>query len=439
MSGIFNSIFGGAPRAPDYTPIAQANEAAARISAEVAREQLAEGRRQFEANQAIARPVVDAQLDIMRQTAEQGRELADYGRQFRPLEALLRDEAATGDEAAHAALRDEIMRRGVGDAAELRQRAQDFERAQTADAALLAGADADIEQRFGADIDARVGRAVADARAGQTQALSTAARQAARFGIMMPSDVTALTNQHAAQLAAAANEARLAATEQARQRLGVGMDARRQTFGITQDATADSMQRHTQALSGARNMRIQDRSLDFARRLDVAGLGRGLPGAAQGAYSVAVGAGSQAVQNQMAPGRQMQAALGDWGQTQLTGAQMAQRGAADLIGLQLRQHDIRRQSNRDRLEGIGEMVGAVSSIFAASDRRLKRNIRRVGRDERTGLDLYEFGYRHERKRRRYIGVMADEVRQRYPHAVVEREDGYAMVDYGALGITFREV
>lgn len=438
MSGIVDFIFGGdEPEPPDYTPIAQANEAAARISAEVAREQLAEGRRQFEANQAIARPVVDAQLEIMRQTAEQGRDLAAYGQEFRPLEGLLRADAAAGTEAAHAALRDEIMRRGVADAAELRQRAQDFERAQAADAALLAGADADIEQRFGADIDARVGRAVADARAGQTQALSTAARQAARFGVMVPSDVTALTNQHAAQLAAAANEARLGATEQARQRLATGMDARRQTFGITHDATADSMQRHTQALSGARNMQIQDQSLDFARRLDVAGLGRGLPGAATGAYSVAVGAGSQAVQNQMAPGRQMQAALGDWGQTQLTGAQMAQRGAADLIGLQLRQHDIQRQGNRS--EAIGEMVGAVSSIFAASDRRLKRNIRRIGRDKRTGLDLYEFGYRHERKRRKYIGVMADEVRQRFPQAVIEREDGYAMVDYGALGITFREV
>src|SRR3546814_7306187 len=39
-------------------------------------------------------------------------------------------------------------------------------------------------------------------------------------------------------------------------------------------------------------------ALDYAKRMDVTGLGRNLPGASQGAYQIATGAGSSAVSNQ---------------------------------------------------------------------------------------------------------------------------------------------
>ena len=85
---------------------------------------------------------------------------------------------------------------------------------------------------------------------------------------------------------------------------------------------------------------------------------------------------------------------------------------------------------------MGALLGAGAKLGAAwigSDRRLKQDIAQVGRDERTGLNLYEFAYKdmpHERWR----GVMADEVLQVMPSAVHTNAEGFMSVDYAALGL-----
>lgn len=90
---------------------------------------------------------------------------------------------------------------------------------------------------------------------------------------------------------------------------------------------------------------------------------------------------------------------------------------------------------------MGALLGAGAQLGAAyikSDPRLKQNIELVGRDERTGLNLYEFAYKdmpHERWR----GVMADEVLQVMPSAVHTNEEGFMSVDYGALGIEMTKI
>lgn len=90
---------------------------------------------------------------------------------------------------------------------------------------------------------------------------------------------------------------------------------------------------------------------------------------------------------------------------------------------------------------MGALLGAGATLGAAwikSDPRLKQNIELVGRDERTGLNLYEFAYKdmpHERWR----GVMADEVMQVMPSAVHTNEEGFMSVDYGALGIEMTKI
>ena len=90
---------------------------------------------------------------------------------------------------------------------------------------------------------------------------------------------------------------------------------------------------------------------------------------------------------------------------------------------------------------MGALLGAgaqLGSAWIKSDPRLKQNIELVGRDERTGLNLYEFAYKdapHERWR----GVMADEVLQVMPSAVHTNEDGFMSVDYGALGIEMTKI
>jgi len=78
--------------------------------------------------------------------------------------------------------------------------------------------------------------------------------------------------------------------------------------------------------------------------------------------------------------------------------------------------------------GIGA-YGAMNApaAVALSDVRLKSNIERVGTHP-LGIGIYEYDIFDRRER----GVIAQEVKEVMPEAVVEREDGYLMVDYGRL-------
>lgn len=87
---------------------------------------------------------------------------------------------------------------------------------------------------------------------------------------------------------------------------------------------------------------------------------------------------------------------------------------------------------------LGAATGAATTKLM-SDRRLKTDIVAVGRDERTGLTLYEFGYIGATDGKRYRGVMADEVERYDPQAVSYDDLGFASVDYARLGIDMVEV
>jgi hypothetical protein len=76
---------------------------------------------------------------------------------------------------------------------------------------------------------------------------------------------------------------------------------------------------------------------------------------------------------------------------------------------------------------IASLVGSAIPLF--SDRRLKRDIERVG-EFADGLGIYE--YRYVTGIKRVLGVMADEVAKLRPWALGPIRAGYATVDYGAL-------
>lgn len=89
-----------------------------------------------------------------------------------------------------------------------------------------------------------------------------------------------------------------------------------------------------------------------------------------------------------------------------------------------------RQSLLGGLFGLGaNIISAPAGSIAAgwSDRRLKRNIVKIG--EHNGLGVYEFDYVWGGPRA--VGFMADEVEAANPAAVLEI-DGFKAVDYGAL-------
>ncbi len=82
----------------------------------------------------------------------------------------------------------------------------------------------------------------------------------------------------------------------------------------------------------------------------------------------------------------------------------------------------------------GFAKSAIGGIFGlgGSDRRIKKNIRTVG-SLRNGLPLYVFEYNSPRPEDagEYIGVMAQDVEQVFPHAVTEH-GGVKFVDYGEI-------
>ena len=87
--------------------------------------------------------------------------------------------------------------------------------------------------------------------------------------------------------------------------------------------------------------------------------------------------------------------------------------------------------------GGGTAMGDAGTMMPSSDRRVKRNIVRIG-DHPLGIGLYLFDYDPERGARwghdRQFGVMADEVEAVMPAAVSVGADGYKQVDYAMLGI-----
>lgn len=100
------------------------------------------------------------------------------------------------------------------------------------------------------------------------------------------------------------------------------------------------------------------------------------------------------------------------------GAQAQNQAAMDLYGIQ-------QGAANANMQGLTSLAGAGMAMF--SDVRLKSNIERIGTHER-GFGIYEYDIfdRHE------IGVLAQEVEQIMPEAIIEHPSGYKMVNYGIL-------
>lgn len=89
--------------------------------------------------------------------------------------------------------------------------------------------------------------------------------------------------------------------------------------------------------------------------------------------------------------------------------------------------------------GFAQILGAIGSagqgIAAISDRRLKRNIRPLTRE--NGVQYYRWEWNDEAKRigaddTPPMGVIAQELAETHPHLVHMGEDGYLRVDYEGL-------
>lgn len=283
----------------DNKPLADASRESAQIMADLGDRQLSETRRQYDKNMAVAQPVIDAQLDIMDQTKQQGEEQYNYQKDtFRPVEQSLVDEAeAAGSEQMQ---------------------------------------------------ETAAGKAIADARAGNTAATNMIARQGNRYG-MSP--------------AAFAAKAGVMSASQA----------------STEASTANSA-------------REREKATGFAKKLDIAGLGRGLTGASQGAYSLSINAGNSATSNQNATSAQLLNGTAQSASITGQGQQMKLSGLSSYANAEQAKYTA--MSNADGggfssmlggLGGLGQGLGAMKTagFFAMSSKKLKTNKRGMSKRDAT--------------------------------------------------------
>lgn len=179
-------------------------------------------------------------------------------------------------------------------------------------------------------------------------------------------------------------------------------------------ATANAMNKTRQAA----------KDLGWARKTDAAALGRGLAGFSSSSSQMAQGWGGQGMQGAGMGMQGAQAALGGMNSTASSAGQNFQGAGNTYTNIA----GIQQKSQAANMEMLGTLAGGA---MAMSDRRLKTDIRRVG-TLANGIPVYSFRYKAGGPQ--MTGVMADEVEQILPHAVVKGAwMGYDAVDYSQLG------
>lgn len=129
------------------------------------------------------------------------------------------------------------------------------------------------------------------------------------------------------------------------------------------------------------------------------------------------------------------------GQQQATGlTNLGQQYASNVgnIGTSLANAQMAAQQadTANRMAMLGTIVkGGAAAAGAMSDIRAKKNIEKVG--EKNGLNIYHFDYKD--KPGRFEGVMAQEVLEKMPEAVVTMDDGHLGVRYDLIGIEMKEI
>lgn len=82
--------------------------------------------------------------------------------------------------------------------------------------------------------------------------------------------------------------------------------------------------------------------------------------------------------------------------------------------------------------GAAALGGWAQNGFALSDRRAKKDIKKVGKLH-DGTDIYSYKYKDEfGGGLMQLGVMAQEVEKKHPEAVAERPDGMKAVNYSKI-------
>jgi hypothetical protein len=326
--------------APDYDKLAEASKEAAKIMADLGYSQLDFSKQQYEDAKPIFEKIVNQQMGIADQTAKQGADYYNYQKSYRPTEQymMLESMGLNADEISNVMSGNRSPDVFATAAKRRELDLAEYDAANKADAAKITMDPTALYEAHRGEIDNQVGRAVADTQGAYTRSLNQAIRQGLRYGAggnQIIGQVGQVGMAQASQQASAANVAREMGIQGVRTRAN-------DSLGLRQNNRA--------AIN-------KEKAIDWAKKLDAAGLVKGLPGASQGAYGLAINAGNSAGQNQMAPGQAyLQGAQGA-AQTIGSGQQMMLSGYGNVL------------NNQTQMATSGQdagMAGALGSVAGAA-------------------------------------------------------------------------
>jgi len=174
----------------------------------------------------------------------------------------------------------------------------------------------------------------------------------------------------------------------------------------------------------AQTMAQQDIQNRMAQAQQLAGLGQQSFG-----YGQAI---QQNLAQQGTAQQALQQALIDAAKAQYAGYQQAPVSGLGIMTQALGASPHGQTQTSQRQLGLMDYLTAGASIYAASDVNLKFNIKRTGVLP-TGINTYTWDWNEEGQKitgqKSGRGVIAQEVRAKYPDAVITGDHGYMMVNY----------
>jgi hypothetical protein len=193
--------------------------------------------------------------------------------------------------------------------------------------------------------------------------------------------------------------------------------------------------------AAANRARTAAESLGWAKKMDATALAQGQfsnqatsTGLALSAGGAALGAAGIPMQSTQAMGSSMQQGYG----LPMQGWQSVGQIGVQKYNADVNAFSAQSQADAQKQSALGSTLGALAgagAYYARSDIRAKENIVVVGKLP-NGLTVYEFEYKPEFKDEaghgRYRGVMAHEVEQIIPEAVITTADGYKAVNYSMV-------
>lgn len=114
---------------------------------------------------------------------------------------------------------------------------------------------------------------------------------------------------------------------------------------------------------------------------------------------------------------------------QFTGTPQPQAPITDNASIIQQDYQNRMNAWQQKQANLGGLFGGLGSMFALSDKRAKKDIKKVGKTD-DGLNVYQYHYKGQPKSAPLqLGLMAQEVQKKKPEAVAMRPDGFLAVNY----------